>query len=77
MNVLLILISMSANAADLETLKSSYYEQRAICRVGDTATAEQSKAACDTLETIGKQLTDAGLCWDKSELVWGECPLTN
>lgn len=73
MNALLVFVAMSLSAADLEALKNSYYDQRAICRVGDNATSEQSAAACRTLEVISAQLIEAGLCWDKSELVWDEC----
>lgn len=73
MKALLVFVAMSANAADLDALKRSYYEQRTICRLGEDAT--QSEAACEILESIGKKLTDAGLCWDGSELVWSDCRL--
>lgn len=71
MKALLVLAVMSASGANLDALERSYYDQRAICRVGDDA--NQSKNACEMIEKIGKELIDAGLCWNASELVWKGC----
>lgn len=72
------LSALAAEAADLEALKAQYYEARPVCRmIEQETTQEQADKACSVMEEIASKMTEAGQCWDNSELVWDKCPLTN
>lgn len=54
-------------AFDAETKIQEYYKLRPECRV------EADEKACEALNTLGKELTDNGYCWNQSEQEWAVC----
>jgi hypothetical protein len=73
-----LLFASGTQAGDVKALMERYYEDRPVCRsIEETTSEEQAMAACESMETIAKVLTADGYCWDKAELIWDECPMSN
>ena len=72
------LLVPSAYAFDGERAAQQYYDARQGCRIGEDANGPLSEIEiqnqCSALDKLGKELTDHGWCWDKSELEWAVCP---
>lgn len=72
-------LGTSLLAFDASAKIETYYDLRHECRVGEdangnTVSPEQSSASCEELNAVGKELTRAGYCFDKTEQEWALCP---
>lgn len=81
--IALALVALSPFATTLafeaEAKIAEYNQLRPECRQAEDAngqpiSTEQSAASCEALNVIGKELSENGYCFDKSEQEWAICP---